>query len=592
MSRAGRPIWDFDYRPVPAPAAPVESASDLVVATAAAAPLDRLREAFAAERGDVEITELLARPPLFWARAQCASPIEAARVAALAAEVGASVRYVAPARVGSQAWAPRLRVRRADFARPTSWAARPVTSGEERADGGFWFLAAEGGGVAAMREATGTGAGTRLAVIDDDAAGVEVLDLDAEVRLGLSRDPRAQSHGTLMVAWAAGAARAEPPFRGVAPDASPRLYLIPKPGADVVSLPLALVRAVADGADVVVCATYIEGSWSPMLDDALAFAERCGRGGLGAVVVLPTGRETSSPPGAVHASLSLSFGDPAADPRALCIAPAARAGGWFLYRDRKKLARPFANRGPSVRFLAPGDDVAYPLGGGSRVGHAESSGASAIAAGVVLLVLAANPALRLREVLALLESTATPVDPAVDPAWAPFADSRDFLPAARDADGHNAKHGYGALHAERACLTASDPVSWALVRIGETAAAARFRALRRADPAVRAAFSEALARWAVRALLADARASHAARALVRHGRLLAANRRRALDFPPGAFAKQAALLLRGLLEGTAIGHPPRPLRGEIERHLARLAAEPSVEEAWLDVAARLFAAPP
>ncbi len=395
-----------------------------------------------------------------------------------------------------------------------------------------------------------------------------------------------------MVGWAAGAARASPPFRGVAPDTSPRLYLIPKPGTDVVALALAIVRAVSDGADVVVCATYIEGSWSPMLDDALAFAERLGRGGLGAVVVLPTGRETSSPPGSVHASLSLSFGDPATDPRVLCVAPAARAGGWFFYRDRKRLARPFANRGPSVRLLAPGDDIAWPLGDGGRLCHAESSGASAIAAGVALLVIANNPTLRLREIFAVLETTLRDVPPAVDAEQGPFADPHDTRPPGRDRDGHNAKHGYGALHAERACLAAADPVSWALVRTGDLEAARAYAALRLADPSLRAAYSTDLARWIVRALLADARASHAIRALVRHARLLAADPRRARAFPPGAFARQLALFLRGLAEGSAIGRPARA-RSEIRACLARLARGATrFEDTWLAIARRVFGAPP
>ncbi|MEZ4313092.1 MAG: S8 family serine peptidase [Polyangiaceae bacterium] len=326
----------------------------------------------------------------------------------------------------------------------SSWSPRPRTEGREPRDGGSWFLGAAGGGVDADRPITGTGAGTRLAVIDDDAAGAAALALDAELLVDLVAPPRAQAHGSLMVAWAVGAARAEPPFRGVAPDASPRLYLIPKPGLSVVSLPLAIVRAVRDGADAIVCATYVEGTWSPLFDDALAYAERCGRAGRGTVVVLPAGREASSPPGSVHASFTLSFGDPAADPARRVRRARGHRGGWFFYRDRKQRARPFANRGPSVRLLAPGDDVAYPLDPTGRLSHAESSGASAIAAGVAALVLAVNPTLRLRELIALLETTARDVDPAADPALAPFADLHDTRPSSLDADRHNAKHGYGA----------------------------------------------------------------------------------------------------------------------------------------------------
>lgn len=596
MTTTRRSPGDFDYRPIAQPSGPPSGPCDLVVATTTQLPPARARELLAPHLAELQVDELLARAPLFWLRVRAPAEVDPAWLAATLAAPGlTTVRYVTSARHGSQDWAPRFELDPAlpHAATPSAdWQPRPASTGPERRDGGHWFLADEGGGIAVIRELTGTAAGTRLAVIDDDASGVDALAVDAEILMNLPRAPRAQSHGALMVGWATGAPRGAPPFRGVAPDASPRLYLVPKPGTDVVTLPLAIARAVADGADVVVCATYVEGTWSPLLDDALAFAERLGRHARGTVVVFPTGRETSSPPGSVHASLSLSLGDPASDPRVLCVAPAARRGGWFFYRDRKRLARPFANRGPAVRLLAPGDDLASPLGDGDRLTHAESSGASAIAAGVVLLVLASNPTLHLREVHALLESTATRVPPEVDPTWAPLADAHDALPAAADPDGHNAKHGYGALHAARACLAAADPVAWALVRTGEVAAATTFHAQRRTNPAVASAYSDDLARWVVRALLADALASHAARALVRHARLLAADRRRRAGSPPGALARQLALLLRGFAEGTAIEPLSPTLLSEVDAALARLAGDAALEDAWLDLAERLFAPPP
>ncbi len=101
-----------------------------------------------------------------------------------------------------------------------------------------------------------------------------------------------------------------------------------------------------------------------------------------------------------------------------------------------------------------------------------------------------------------------------------------------------------------------------------------------------------LARWVVRALLADALASHAARALVRHARLLAADRRRRAGSPPGALARQLALLLRGFAEGTAIEPLSPTLLSEVDAALARLAGDAALEDAWLDLAERLFAPPP
>src|SRR5262249_33308705 len=156
------------------------------------------------------------------------------------------------------------------------------------------------------------------------------------------------------------------------------------------------------GADVIMCASYIEGTTSPMLDDALEFAARLGRRGRGAAVVFPVGRETSSPATSSHASLSLALGDPASDPRVFAIGPSGKEGGWFFWRDRKGRLRPFANRGPAVRWLAPGDDLTFPFLQDERLFHSESSGASAIAAGVILLVMESNPALRLTEVDAIL----------------------------------------------------------------------------------------------------------------------------------------------------------------------------------------------
>lgn len=593
MTERRRPPWDFDYRPVWTPPAAPGPERELVVATEGHTLASEIKQAISravSGEGAVAVTveQALACPPIFWLLVRSAQALDARWLARVLRAEGVGVRYVASAHVGSQAWAPLLSARGRCAREPVAWAPREPTTAAEPRDGGFWFLGADGG-VDADRQAISTGAGTRLAVIDDDADGAAVLELDAEILVGVDRAPRAHAHGTRMVGWAVGAPHAARPFRGVAPDAAPRLYLIPKPGQSVLSLPLALVRAVADGADVVVCATYVEASWSPMLDDALHFAERWGRDGRGTVVVLPTGREASSPTGSVHASLTLSFGDPASDPRVLCVAPASRTGGWFFYRDRKARSRPFANRGPAVRLLAPGDDMADPLCGGERLCHAESSGASAIAAGVSLLVIAENPSLHVHEVFALLETTAEPVAPEADRRHAPFADEHDALPPSLDRDGHNAKHGYGALSARSACLASADPVAWALVRIGETEAARAYGRLRRHEPAVRAAYSNELARWLVRAVIASSRMGHAARALVRHARLLSVDPVRRGAVQPGTFLKQVAVLLRSCLDGSALLEPEATLREEIGAHLACLADQPDCERAWAEIAARIFA---
>lgn len=532
------PSWNFGYAPVvPAASAP-EDTRELVVATFAGVAPGAL---LATLPPCVEAEPLLMRAPLFWTRIVLAEPAPLADLADRLRARGLPLRYLASTTRASLALGAPLDLRGAPPARAEAWPLRRVPAPPLDDAPGSWFLRDGEGGVAVDRARFGAGAGTRLAVIDDDALEADRLDLDAEILVGLDRAPRHAVHGALMVAWAAGARG----FAGVAPSASTRLYLIPKPGRSLAALPLAIVRAVGDGADVVVCATYVEGSSTPMLDDALAFAARLGRGGRGAAVVLPTGREASSAPGSLHASFSLGLGEPASDPRVFCVGPGARGEGWFLWRDRRGKLRPFANRGPAVRWLAPGDDLAYPFAASPRLFHAESSGASAIAAGVLLLVLAANPSLRLDELAAVVDATLTPVPPETG-ATGLLADPADARPGARDRDGHNAKHGYGLLHAGRACLAASDPVCAALLAMGEDAAATAFADAPEAYPA-------RLGRWLVRALLADREAAHGLRIVLRHLRLVSGDPARAQAHGEGAVLRPLQLLLRRLAQ-----RRPRP----------------------------------
>ena len=382
------------------------------------------------------------------------------------------VRYLTSAQHECQRLPPAL-----DFADSApmvarDWHARCPQERDERATPGRWFMGVSG--IDVNRPMCGTGAGTRLAVIDNDAGEVTTLDLDNQIPVGVDHVPRGSSHGALLVAWAVRTAKqgALPVLSGWRP--MHRRGSIPSPSraGDVLSLPLAIVRAVADGADVVLCATHVDGQWSPMFDDALELATRLGRNGLGTAVVLPCSRETSSPEGSVHQSLSLGAGEPAADPRVFCVAPSGRDGGWFLWRDRSGQLHPFANRGPAVRWLAPGDDVALPFSKEEILSHAESSGAAAMAAGVLLLVLGRNPELDLPELDHVLSFTATEVAPEPSRDRVALANRHDLLPVGCDRDGHNAKHGYGLLCATRACLLALDPISSALVTLGEDEAAA------------------------------------------------------------------------------------------------------------------------
>jgi hypothetical protein len=535
MGRRGAVVngWRFEYRPIERRGND-EPSTDLIVAT--------LRSPDPSVFQGMEAEVLLDRAPLHWTRVRAREADVRRRVAAT------ELRYVAPAdRASDIIGAPLLRG--APVARPADWRARRGVTREGPRGEGSWFLGKSG--VSVDRDVCGTGAGTRVAVLDDDAAEAEQLDLDAEILVRIARPPRAGFHGALMVAWTVGTRTG---FQGVAPDASPRLYSIPKPEIDVVSLPLALARAVFDGADVALCPTYVEGTTSPMLDDALEVARALGRRGRGTAVVMPAGREASSPPGSMHASLALSLGDPAADPRVFCVGPSGREGGWFLWVDKKGRLRPFANRGPSLRWLAPGDDLAYPFSARERLIHAESSGASAVAAGVLLLVLANNPQLTVAELDAIVTRTLVPVTTVHDARRGIPADAHDLLPTGADADGHNAKTGYGRMNATLACLLASDPVRAALVAIGEVEAAERWRA----------PYSRRLARWAARALLADTQLDHGMRALARHARLVAGDVAHQASHGPRAMARQIEILAR-----VALSRPlPRIsslVRGEITR---------------------------
>jgi hypothetical protein len=525
---------------------------DLVVATETSIDLRELSRLLPGLR-DLDVSPLLDHAPVHWARVRSPTAASHADVAGLLSRGGVPIRYVASARKSAMTLPPALDFDGAVRAKALDWSCRtPSSTTEPPSERGRWFLGPSG--TSLDRAVCGTGAGVRVAVVDDDAADADRLQLDRVIPVGVDRISSASGHGGLMVGWTVGALRSDGTrFLGVAPDASARLYCIPKPGEDVVSLPLAIVRATLDGADVILCATYLEATTSPMLDDALEVATFLGRRGRGAAVVLPTGRETSSAGGSVHASLSLAFGDPASDPHVHCVAPSGRAGGWFLWRDPRGKLRPFANRGPAVRWLAPGDDLAYPFGAQDRLFHAESSGAAAVAAGVLALVLGCNPSLRASELHALLERTTDAPDAARVPDAA-LADPADILPAGRDRDGHDAKCGYGRLNATRACAAARDPFALALALMGEDELAAGW-CTREELP-----YSPALARWTVRMLLARADLLHAVRVVMRHARLVAAAPSRVRAHAPGALARQLGLVARELAR-----EAPPTVRAELER---------------------------
>jgi hypothetical protein len=571
-----RPAWDFDYRPVPG--APRDNGGprrDLVVATEHDVDPAHVVELLQSLSSDIEAAPLVISHPVYWTRLRSSTAVDRNEITARLERGGIRVRYVVCSRHGTHSLAGSLQLENARPRRARDWKARSAQREEQR-EPRAWSIGRRG--VNADRQFCGSGAGTRLAVIDDDSADAENLDLDAQISICQAAPVRANHHAALVVGFSVGTRQR----CGVAPSASPRLYVIPKPGQDVVSLPVAIVHAVDDGADVVVCATYIDDVAGPLLDDALELAAQLGRGGRGTPVFFPTSREISSPPGSMHASLSLSVGAPASHPLAFCIGPSGADGSWFLWRERSGRLRPFANRGPAVRWLAPGDDMPDPLSAGARrVAHSESSGAVAMASGVALLVLAQNPELTCSELDQLLTATAVAASERV--AEAPLADPSDVLPCGRDGDGHDAKHGYGRLAARSACLGASDPIAAALIRMGSERAAACFAELRATDPSIARAYTEQLARWGARALLADSSLLHAVAALLRHVRLLCHDPARSGAQPEGALLHQTALVVR-MARGSA--RAPRPsdvVSAELLRllrALCELSAEPDGALAW------------
>jgi hypothetical protein len=584
---------EFPYAPVPTSASDDDGEGlDLVVATRTAVDPSAIARALVAVAGETVTETVLAHAPLFWTHVLTTLGCRRSDAEAALRVAGVPVRYVASARRASLVVPPALDFEGVTKLRATSWRQyRGEDPPPDPVSEGRWFLRDEPGGLAVDRARCGIGRGTRLAVIDDDAADFEQLDLDDTVRIGIDELSCGSGHGALMIGWAVGARTHEGTrFAGVAPGASVRAYAIPRPGDDALSLPLALARSAIDGADVIVCATYVEGTTSPMLDDALELASRRGRRGRGCIVILPTGRETSSPYESVHASLSLALDAPASDPRIFCVAPGGRRGGWFLWREQHGRLRPFANRGPAVRWLAPGDDIAYPFLAKERMFHAESSGAAALAAGVSLLVVANNPGLRASDVFTLLARCATPAEALPDDTMSSLVDRADALPLGRDRDGHDAKHGYGRIDATRACLAAGDPVCLELVSMGEDAAAKAWADARTSDPVARKIYDRRMARWAVRVLLGDADLEHGARALLRHVRLLASDAKRRAHHAPGAVSRHLAIVVRKIASEQGATRAIRPSIERLAMAARRLTEGGDAGEALLwPLAQRVFA---
>jgi hypothetical protein len=584
-----RPSWDFDYAPAKPPRdEPGDAAADLVVATVHAAPASLVARALVDLcAGGLVVETLIDRAPVHWTRVRAPVALSLDEVWKRISAADAEVRYVASSQVSTQALCPPLPTV-GPAAAATEWLAR--TSPIGRDPDGAWHLGVHGLNV--NRDRCGMGAGVRLAVIDDDGGKTDELGVDAVVPIGREPpDPRRfMRHGALSVGWAVGSAGSG--INGVAPAASARLYCIPKAGKELFTFPLAVVRAVADGADVISCATFLDGTTSPMLDDALAFARHFGRGGRGTPVIVAASREMSSTEGLVRASLSLDLGDPACDPRVSCVAASGRRGGWFLWEDKQGQLQPFSNRGPAVRFMAPGDDVIDALAP-SRTAHAESSGATAFSAGVAVLVLANNPRLSASEVETILQLSAVVVSPELDRsrASARRAGEAELLPFETDPDGHNAKHGYGRLDASAACLAARDPIALGLLLLGDREALARW------TPPMSTLTADAAAE-VCRALLHDPAARHQLAVVLRHLRLMCDPGDGAVDrrtrHTPGALLRMCVLLLEALASNVAApsGEELTTRAAALRRLTRDPAGRAAFEDALVDAARALWSSPP
>ena len=575
--------WDFPYAPVATAAGDDDGeAVDVIVATRAMVASTQLAGAIGDVLGAFDIEPLLRRAPLFWwrVRSEERATREADRARAARARRAAPLRRVGHAREReARAAAPRrggaARERRgvADHARAR---ARRQSA---HADGRAMVPARRRG---RSRGRSRARRGRRDAARRHRrrrARRPTQLELDAEIPSASIASRRAtlarRAHGRvgerrarLRRGRAGGVAAA---LRD--PEARARR------GCRCRSRSCA--RAL-DGADVAVCATYVEGSTSPMLDDAFDVARKLGRGGRGTCVLFPTGREASSAPGRRARSWSLSG---SASRRAIRASSASvrrpRRDGWFLWRDRMGGLRPFANRGPAVRWLAPGDDVRRPRSAHrDRLFHAESSGASAIAAGVVALVIGANPrSSRATSRQCGRPRACAPPPPGTAASLAPLADARDVPPGRRRSRRAQRQARLRPLtRGARRCSPRAIP-SRSARRPRRGRRGARVDAL--GAPVVERVRAVGGARGVARSV---ARARHqgdrASRAPRRGARRSRARARR------GALLRHVVLAARALLD---VGPPP-PVRAELARALASLDAETprAFEDALSAIANRLW----
>jgi hypothetical protein len=202
--------WDFHYALVPAAEQDDGSPSPLLVlATESYVDPVVVLEALGKLAPGVSASTLFSTHPVYWTLIRSSQAIDRERARQLLSAVGVTVRYLACGQRGAQRLATMLDFSNSSPCRPRDWKVRPDAAVEEAATEGRWFSGPTG--VEIRREVCGSGAGARLAVIDNDAARAELLDLDAEVLVGVDAAPRALEHAAYTVAWAVGARQHEAP---------------------------------------------------------------------------------------------------------------------------------------------------------------------------------------------------------------------------------------------------------------------------------------------------------------------------------------------------------------------------------------------
>jgi len=190
--------WDFDYRPVLASGRDLGLDKDMLLATERPVEPSTLAALFGRMADEVRIEPVLDRHPLYWTRLRFGVEMQRRECERLLRAAGVCVRYLASVRCGSQLLPPALSFTDTPTMAARDWRTHDASEHDERATPGRWFMDAPG--VDVCRSVCGTGAGTRLAVIDNDAGEVGNLDLDNQIPIGVDQIPRGSSHGAQLVA--------------------------------------------------------------------------------------------------------------------------------------------------------------------------------------------------------------------------------------------------------------------------------------------------------------------------------------------------------------------------------------------------------